>query len=95
MKYNREKAYLNGIFIQQDADFNRCKGYCVTFPIIDQTGKTSLFPTKTFKTFNQALEVARIMKNSDSRLKNLPIWCNQLLNRGCCGKRLYTLIQVK
>jgi hypothetical protein len=95
MKYNRENAYKNGIFIQQSSNQKRRKDWCVTFPIIDNTGNTCIFPSEYFKTFSQALTWARQYKSSDSRCKTLPIWANQCLWRGCRGIRHYSLIQTK
>lgn len=98
MKKENE-AITKGIFVQQVhktlAWGQKPIGYCVTFPRLDDSGKTCLFPTQTFPIFSKALDTARAFKHSDSRLRGAPIYSLQeSWRKGYRGTRLLQLVEL-
>jgi hypothetical protein len=72
------KLYINGIFVQRvEKRFKEFTGFCVTFPRLGNIDKALenevIFPSETFKTFNQAYQYALKMRNQISVLKACPI----------------------
>ena len=96
---NENNAIRKGIFVQQvhitKGWGQKPIGYCVTFPRLDESGKTCLFPTDTYPIFSQALTMARTIKKCDSRLRTAPIYSLQeSWRKRYCGTRLLQLVEL-
>jgi hypothetical protein len=79
LPYRHDPAY-RGIFVQKSIG----RKFCVTFPRLSNLNDKAeyfdecIFPSRDFKTFNQALEFASHVREIDSRIRYCKIFlCTQ------------------